>query len=106
MMMNLTKRASSHVERFPKILFALSRCRIAEDDGSRDLLSQSQVHAGDRDEVVLAAQQQRRRNASGIRVGWDNIFYAAAVRIYSEKPPRVKASRNRLGFHIKNALDT
>jgi hypothetical protein len=31
----------SHVERFSKTLFVLSRCRIAEDDGSGDLLSQS-----------------------------------------------------------------
>jgi hypothetical protein len=105
-MKNLTKRASSHVERFPKTLFTLSRCRIAEDDGSGDLLFQLQEHAGDRDEVVLAAQQRRRRNARGIRVGWDNIFYAAAGHIYSGKPSRVKVSRNRLDLHIKNALDT
>jgi hypothetical protein len=43
-MMNLEKRLSSHVERFPKTLFALSWCRITEDDGSGDLLSQSQMH--------------------------------------------------------------
>ena len=45
------KRASSRAERFPKTLFALSRCRIAEDDGSGDLLSRSPVHADDRDGV-------------------------------------------------------
>jgi hypothetical protein len=31
----------SHVERFSKTLFVLSRCKIAEDDGFGDLLSQS-----------------------------------------------------------------
>jgi ribosomal protein L20A (L18A) len=40
---------------FPKTLFALSRCRITEDDGSRDLLSRSQMHIDERDEVALAA---------------------------------------------------
>lgn len=77
------KRASSRAERFPKTLFALSRCRIAEDDGSGDLLSQPQVHAGDRDEADLAAQQQMQK----IRGAWTVGFLfsgcaAAAVRIY------------------------
>lgn len=51
---NLTKqrkRSSSRAERFPKTLFALSRRRIAEDDGSGDLLSQSSVHADNQDGV-------------------------------------------------------
>jgi hypothetical protein len=52
---NLMKRASSREDRFPKILFALSRCRIAEDDGFRDLLSRLQMHVDGRDEVALAA---------------------------------------------------
>jgi hypothetical protein len=39
MMKNLKKRVSSHEDHFLKTLFALSRCRIAEDDGSGDLLS-------------------------------------------------------------------
>jgi hypothetical protein len=55
---NLTKQASSHEDCFLKTLFALSRCRLAEDDGSRDLLSRSQMHVDERDEVASAAQQQ------------------------------------------------
>jgi hypothetical protein len=51
------KRASSHEDRFPKTLFTLSRCRIAEDGGFEDLLSRSQMHADERDEVASAAQQ-------------------------------------------------
>jgi hypothetical protein len=39
----------------PKTLFIISRGMITKDDGSEDLLSQSQVHVGDRDEVNLAA---------------------------------------------------
>jgi hypothetical protein len=39
MMKNLKKRASSNEDRFPKTLFALSRCRITEDDGFGDLRS-------------------------------------------------------------------
>jgi hypothetical protein len=59
MVKNLTKRASSHKDRFPKTLFTLSRCRIAEDDVSEDLLSRSQMHDDERDEVASAAQQQK-----------------------------------------------
>jgi hypothetical protein len=40
-MKNLKKRTSSREDRFLKILFALSRCRIVEDDGLGDLLSRS-----------------------------------------------------------------
>jgi hypothetical protein len=52
---NLKKRVSSREDRFPKPLFALSRCRITEDDGFRDLLSRSSMHIDERDEEVLAA---------------------------------------------------
>jgi hypothetical protein len=41
MMTNLKKQSSSHVEHYPKTLFVLSQCRIAEDDTSGDPLSQS-----------------------------------------------------------------
>jgi hypothetical protein len=54
-MKNLKKRASSREDRFPKILFALFRCRITEDDGSEDLLSWSQMHVDEWDKVALAA---------------------------------------------------
>jgi hypothetical protein len=54
---NLTKRAGSREDRFSKTLFGLSRCRITENDGSGDLLSQSQIHIDEQDEVVLPAQQ-------------------------------------------------
>jgi hypothetical protein len=54
-MKNLKKRASSYEDRFPKMLFALSRCRIAEDNDSGDLLSRSQMHADEQDEVALTA---------------------------------------------------
>jgi hypothetical protein len=57
---NFTKRASSREDRFSKILFTLSRCRIAKNDDSRDLLSRSQMHIDERDEVALVAQQQKR----------------------------------------------
>jgi hypothetical protein len=55
-MMNLKKRSSSHIERFPKTLFTLSQYRIAEDDSFGDLLFRSQVHTDERDEVDLAAR--------------------------------------------------
>jgi hypothetical protein len=55
---NMMKRARSHEDHFPKILFALSQCRIAEDDGSGDLLSRSQMHVNEQDEVASAAQQK------------------------------------------------
>jgi hypothetical protein len=59
MMKNLTKRASSREDRFSKTLFVLSWCRIVDDDDSGDLLSRSQMHIDERDEVVSAAQQQK-----------------------------------------------
>jgi hypothetical protein len=40
-----------------KTLFNLFRYRIVEDDGSRDLLSQSQLHTDDWDKADLAAYQ-------------------------------------------------
>jgi hypothetical protein len=40
-MKNLKKRASGREDRFPKTLFTLSWCRIANDDSFRDLLSRS-----------------------------------------------------------------
>jgi hypothetical protein len=56
MVKNLMKRVSSHEDCFPKNLFPLYRCRIAEDNGFRDLLSSSQMHVDERDEVASAVQ--------------------------------------------------
>jgi hypothetical protein len=53
MMNNLKKRGSSREDRFSKTLFSLFRCRITEDDSFRDLLSRSQMHVDERDEVAL-----------------------------------------------------
>jgi hypothetical protein len=74
MVENLMKRASSREDRFPKTLFALSRCRITEDDGSGDLLSRSQMHVDERDEVASAAQQQKRRNLDVLVLSWLLVF--------------------------------
>jgi hypothetical protein len=52
---NLKKQVSRREDRFPKTLFALSRCKIAEDDGSEDLRSRSQMHIDERNEVAFAA---------------------------------------------------
>jgi hypothetical protein len=51
-MKNLKKRASSREDHFPKILFAFSWCRIAEDNGFRDLPPRSQMYVDEQDEVV------------------------------------------------------
>jgi hypothetical protein len=56
-MTNLEKRSSSHIERFLKTLFALSRWKMTEDGGFGDLLSRSQMHINDWDEVALPVQQ-------------------------------------------------
>ena len=69
----VAKKMSSCAWRFPKTLFALSRCRIAEDDGSGDLLSRSQLHANDRGEVGSA---ERKQNLDAF-VGY--LSHAAAV---------------------------
>jgi hypothetical protein len=95
-MTNMEKRSSSPVEHFPKILFTLSWCKITKDDGSGDLLSQSQMHIDDRDEVALVAQQWRRRKPRCIGGSW--LFavanYVVAACIYKEDLPRVTTSRN------------
>src|SRR6185295_2184087 len=45
----VAKKLSSCAYRFPKTLFALSRCRITRASGSGDLLSRSPVHGGAQD---------------------------------------------------------
>jgi hypothetical protein len=67
---NMTKRASSREDCFPKILFVFSRCRIAEDDGSGDLLSWLQMHIDERDEVTSTTQQQKRWNLDVLVFLW------------------------------------
>jgi hypothetical protein len=95
-MKNLMKRASSYEGRFPKTLFILSRCRITEDDGSGDMLSRSQMHVDEQDEVGSATQQQKRRNLDALMThGCSCVATSmAAARIYREHLPRVIASHN------------
>jgi hypothetical protein len=87
---NLKKQASNRKDRFSKILFALPRCRIVEDDGFGDLLPRSQMHIDERDEVALATQQRRRQK---IRCIGGSLFVSASsvavTRFYREDPPRV-----------------
>jgi hypothetical protein len=66
----LTKRVSSRKNHFPKTLFTLSRCRITEDDSSRDLLSRSQMHIDERDKVASVVQQQKWRNLDVLVFSW------------------------------------
>jgi len=60
---------SSRAGRFPKTLFALSRCRIPKAKGSGDLLSHSPVHADARDEKDYDGGATARRGKTLIRVG-------------------------------------
>jgi hypothetical protein len=98
MMKNLKKRARSHEDHFPKILFVLSWCGITKDDGSRDLFSWSQMHVDEQDEVALSAQQQRRQKPRCGGGSWLFVVTSsvAAARIYMEDPPIVIASHNRV----------
>jgi hypothetical protein len=102
---NLTKRASSHEDRFSKTLFTLSRCRIAENDGSGDLLSRLQIHIDERDEIVLAAQQRMRQRPRCVGGSWFGVTTSmAATHIYREDMPRVTASRNRLALSLSKLI--
>jgi hypothetical protein len=78
------KRVSSREDRFLKTLFALSRCMITEDDGSRDLLSRSQMHVDERDEVASAVQQQKRQNLDVLALSWLLVccYYFCGGRTY------------------------
>jgi hypothetical protein len=78
---NLIKRASSYEDRFPKTLFALSRCRIADDDSSGELLSRSQMHIDERDEVASTAQQQKRQNLDVLLFPWRPHVYIGKTRL-------------------------
>jgi hypothetical protein len=80
------KRASSREDRFPKTLFAISQCRIAEDDSYVDLLSRSQMCINEQDEVASAVQQQKWRNLDVLVFSWLLFFSisVAVARIYRE----------------------
>jgi hypothetical protein len=69
------KRVSSREDRFQKTLFALSRCRITEDDGSRDLLSWSQMHVDERNEIASVVHQQERQNQDVLMFSWLFVCY-------------------------------
>jgi hypothetical protein len=105
-MKNLKKRASSHEDRFPETLFIISYSRIVEDDGFRDLLSRSQMHVDERDEVVLAAQQRRSQNTRCLGGSWFFIVTRSMVvaHIYMEDLPRVTASHNKLGLSVSKRI--
>jgi hypothetical protein len=105
-MKNLKKWARSHEDRFPKTLFTLSWCRIVEDNDSGDLLSRSHIHVDDRDEVALAAQQQRRRKTRCVGSSWLFIvaIFVAVTHIYREYMSRVIASCNRLCLSLSNRI--
>jgi hypothetical protein len=99
---------SSSEDRFSKSLFTLSQCRIADDDGSGDLLSRSQMHVDEWDEVNLVAQQRRRQKSRCIGGSWLFVVAGsvASTCIYREDLPRVTTSRNQLALSIKHVLDT
>jgi hypothetical protein len=105
-MKNLKKRASSCKDYFSKTIFAISRCRIAEDNSSEDLLSRSQMHIDGHDEVVLAAQQWRRQKPRC--VGGSCLFVVAssvaAAHIYRKDLPRITVSHNQLGLSLSKYI--
>jgi hypothetical protein len=106
MMKNLKKRESSREYYFPKTLFFLSRCRIVEDNCSRNLLTRSRMHLSEWDEVALVAQQRRRRKPRCVGDSWLFIVTrsVATARIYRKDLPRVIASYNRLGLSLSKYI--
>jgi hypothetical protein len=105
-MKNLKKQVSNRKDHFPKTLFTRSRCRIAEDNGSGDMLSRLWMHVDERDEVALEAQQQRRQKPRCIGGSWLFVVASsvAAARIYREDMPKVTASHNRLGLSLSKRI--
>jgi hypothetical protein len=67
----VVKTLSSHVKRFPKILFALSECRIPKAKSSGDLLP---IHrckpALGMEKATVAAQQREEAKTLGFGVFW------------------------------------
>jgi hypothetical protein len=101
---NLKKWANSHEDHFPKTLFALSRCKIIENDGSGDLLSQLWMHINEWDEVALVAQQRRKWKTRCEGTSWLFIVahFMAVTCIYREDLPRVTTSHIRHRLIEKN----
>jgi hypothetical protein len=99
---NLKKQSSSHEDRFTKTIFVLFRCKITENDGSRDLLSRLRMHIDERDEVAFTVQQQRRQKPRCVGGSWLFIvtYSVAPLPIYRKDLPRVTASRNQLGLSL------
>jgi hypothetical protein len=89
-----------------KTLFALPRCRIAEDDGFGDLLSWSQMHIDERAEVALAAQQRRRQKVKCVGRSWLFVVTRSMVAafIYREYLTRVITSRNWVGLSLLKCI--
>jgi hypothetical protein len=111
-----TMRQTSHDEelkeaseqsrrRFLKTLVAISRCRIAEDNGSRDLLSRSSMHIDEQNEIALAVQQRRRQKHRCVG-SWLFVVTSSVVvaRIYREDPLRLTASHNRLDLSLSKRI--
>jgi hypothetical protein len=59
---------SSRAKRFPKTLFALSRCRITRARDFGDLLSCSPVHAGVQDGVDYSGSASREKRQKSLPV--------------------------------------
>jgi hypothetical protein len=104
-MKNLNKRASSREDHFSKILFVLSRCRTAKDDGFKDLLSWSRMHVDECDEIVLVVQQRRRWKPRCVG-SWLFIVTSsvALTCIYREDPHRITGFRKWLGLSLSKRI--
>ena len=90
----------SRAERFPKTLFALSRCRIPKAKGSGDLLSCSPVHADTRDGENYGGGTAARGGKTLTQI---RLILVAANRLYilgSPRPCIVIESVIRLGNRL------
>jgi hypothetical protein len=105
MIKNLKKWVSSREDRFSKILYTLSRCRIAKDNDSGDLVS-SRMHVNEWDEVALTVQQRRRQKNKCVGGLWLFIvtLFVVAAHIYMKDLPRVTAYRNRLKLSLSKCI--
>jgi hypothetical protein len=94
------KRSSSCAERFPKTLFALSRCRIAEDEISETCSPDCRCTP------TNATKQRTRRRSRQVEEWFASsvyIFPSAPARNYRKEPLGFLASKNQVGYEFQNS---
>ena len=97
----VVKILSTRVRCFPETLFALSRCRIPKVNGSRDLLSNSPMHAGARNGENYGGGAVARRDKTLTQI---RLIFLKVNRSYIYESPWPRVVRLRIRDQIRKPL--